>query len=240
MALQNKLKAFVRFDGSGRVIPSSLILQKSKPKVGDWKEINATQCCNGSSSTTTTTTTNNVTSSSWFGQITNPMSQPSEWDVCNGYGISIIVYTATTITSPFAPGTALYSDAGLTTLIPYESGAISINGRVYEIVNGYTNPLGSDGQSCSSITTTTTTTQTVYNFIGAFDNNAGGACDGGLGTQTFYTTGPLNAIYPQNGITIYFDANLTQPVTYAYIASPGIGVVFNCTNGLLSNQQSCF
>jgi hypothetical protein len=57
MALQNKLKAFVRFDGSGRVIPSSLILQKSKPKVGNWKEINATECCNGIPSSTTTTTT---------------------------------------------------------------------------------------------------------------------------------------------------------------------------------------
>lgn len=57
MALQNKLKAFVRFDGSGRVIPSSLILQKSKPKVGNWKEINATECCNGTPSSTTTTTT---------------------------------------------------------------------------------------------------------------------------------------------------------------------------------------
>jgi hypothetical protein len=57
MALQNKLKAFVRFDGSGRVIPSSLILQKSKPKVGNWKEINATQCCDAAPTTTTTTTT---------------------------------------------------------------------------------------------------------------------------------------------------------------------------------------
>ena len=42
----NKLKAFVRFDGSGRIVPSSLILQKSKPKVGNWKEINANECCN--------------------------------------------------------------------------------------------------------------------------------------------------------------------------------------------------
>tara|TARA_R110000822_G_scaffold2090_1_gene10105 strand:- start:350 stop:655 length:306 start_codon:yes stop_codon:yes gene_type:complete len=54
MALQNKLKAFVRFDGTGRVIPSSLILQRSKPKVGNWKEINATECCNFTTTTTTT------------------------------------------------------------------------------------------------------------------------------------------------------------------------------------------
>jgi len=43
----NKLKAFVRFDGSGRVISSSLIVQAFKPKVGNWKEISAKECCNG-------------------------------------------------------------------------------------------------------------------------------------------------------------------------------------------------
>ena len=37
----NKLKAFVRFDGSGRIVPSSLIVQAFKPKVGNYKEIDA-------------------------------------------------------------------------------------------------------------------------------------------------------------------------------------------------------
>lgn len=41
----SKLKAFVRFDGSGRVVPSSLILQRSKPLVGNWREINSKECC---------------------------------------------------------------------------------------------------------------------------------------------------------------------------------------------------
>lgn len=53
----NKLKAFVRFDGSGRIIPSSLIVQAFKPKVGNYKEIDAKECCNYVASTTTTTTT---------------------------------------------------------------------------------------------------------------------------------------------------------------------------------------
>lgn len=39
------LKAFVRYDGTGRVIPGSLILQRFKPKVGDWKRIQAYECC---------------------------------------------------------------------------------------------------------------------------------------------------------------------------------------------------
>lgn len=55
MANQRNLKAFVRFDGSGRVVAGSLILRKSKPKVGKWQEITAYECCNPTTTTTTTT-----------------------------------------------------------------------------------------------------------------------------------------------------------------------------------------
>jgi len=41
------LKAYVRYDGSGRVVAGSLILRRSKPKVGKWTEIQGYQCCNG-------------------------------------------------------------------------------------------------------------------------------------------------------------------------------------------------
>ena len=53
----NRLKAYVRYDGTGRVIAGSLILQRSKPKVGNWQEIDANECCNYIPTTTTTTTT---------------------------------------------------------------------------------------------------------------------------------------------------------------------------------------
>lgn len=53
----NKLKAFVRFDGSGRIVPSSLIVQAFKPKVGNYQEIDAKECCNYVAPTTTTSTT---------------------------------------------------------------------------------------------------------------------------------------------------------------------------------------
>jgi hypothetical protein len=58
------LKAFVRFDGSGRIVAGSLILRKNKPKVGKWKEIPAYECCNYTTTTTTTvapTTTTTTT-----------------------------------------------------------------------------------------------------------------------------------------------------------------------------------
>ena len=54
------LKAFVRFDGSGRIVAGSLVLRKDKPKVVKWKELQAYECCITTSSTTTaapTTTT---------------------------------------------------------------------------------------------------------------------------------------------------------------------------------------
>ena len=54
------LKAYVRFDGSGRIVAGSLILRKNKPKVGKWKEIQAYECC----FTTTTSTTSAPTTTS--------------------------------------------------------------------------------------------------------------------------------------------------------------------------------
>lgn len=64
MSNNRNLKAFVRFDGSGRVVAGSLILRKNKPKVGKWKEILANECCNQTTTTTTTlppTTTTTTT-----------------------------------------------------------------------------------------------------------------------------------------------------------------------------------
>ena len=58
------LKAFVRFDGSGRIVAGSLILRRNKPKVGKWVEIPAYECCNPTTTTTTTvppTTTTTTT-----------------------------------------------------------------------------------------------------------------------------------------------------------------------------------
>lgn len=58
------LKAFVRLDYQNRSVPSSLILRKSKPKIGKWVEVdNVWRCCNTTTTTTippTTTTTTTV------------------------------------------------------------------------------------------------------------------------------------------------------------------------------------
>jgi hypothetical protein len=60
------LKAYVRFDGTGRIVPSSLILRRKMPKVGKWVEIPAYECCNETTTSTSTTvapTTTSTTSS---------------------------------------------------------------------------------------------------------------------------------------------------------------------------------
>jgi len=49
------LKSFARFDGTGRIVPGSLVLRRSKPKVGNWKEIPAYECCNDVTLTYTVT-----------------------------------------------------------------------------------------------------------------------------------------------------------------------------------------
>jgi hypothetical protein len=64
MSNKRDLKAFVRFDGSQRVVAGSLILRRQKPKVGKWQEIVGYECCNPTTTTTTTvapTTTTTTT-----------------------------------------------------------------------------------------------------------------------------------------------------------------------------------
>jgi hypothetical protein len=60
MATNNRpLKSYIRYDGSGRAVSSSLIWRKNKPKVGNWKEVQGYECCNpvsGLSNTIVTTT----------------------------------------------------------------------------------------------------------------------------------------------------------------------------------------
>ena len=58
------LKAYVRFDGTGRVVSSSLILRRKMPKVGKWVEIPAYECCNPTTTTTSTTTVAPTTTTS--------------------------------------------------------------------------------------------------------------------------------------------------------------------------------
>ena len=113
MSTSNKLKAYVRFDGSGRVVPSSVILARFKPKVGNYQEIDAYECCNDVPTTTTTTTQG--------GETPIAFAQPywlNTEDACTTttYGI-LIFYSSSPV---LVPGVAIFTDAALTT--PVTSG----------------------------------------------------------------------------------------------------------------------
>jgi len=73
------LKAYVRYDGTGKVVPSSVILARKKPKVGDWKEIDAYECC----LSTTTSTTTAIPACLQF-EITIPTSTTLSGVTCDG------------------------------------------------------------------------------------------------------------------------------------------------------------
>jgi hypothetical protein len=45
MTNKRDLKAYSRFDGTGRIVPGSTVLRRNKPKVGKWKEVQAYECC---------------------------------------------------------------------------------------------------------------------------------------------------------------------------------------------------
>lgn len=115
MANNNRLKAFVRYDGSGRVIAGSLILQKSKPKVGNWVEIDAYECCNDVTTTTTTTTALPSFSVIYY------MGSYSETTPCSGLNFSGNPKYAGT-NNPLLL-TQLYSNAELTIPTIMSSGA---------------------------------------------------------------------------------------------------------------------
>lgn len=108
------LKAYVRFDGTGRIVPSSLILRRKKPKVGKWVEIPAYECCNYVPTTTTTststssTTTTTTTTSAVFEQ--RGFAAFSAGVVCAEGGTPTTVYYSGSL----GIGTTLWLDAGLT------------------------------------------------------------------------------------------------------------------------------
>jgi hypothetical protein len=105
------LKAYVRIDGSGRVVAGSLVLRKKKPKVGKWHEIQTYECCNEITSTTTTTTTSAPVAYS----ITTGGYSDSPASACAGIGEGAPVTTVYGSSNPLTV-TAFYTDPGLTTL----------------------------------------------------------------------------------------------------------------------------
>jgi hypothetical protein len=129
----NKLKAFVRFDGSGRVVSSSLIVQAFKPKVGNWQEIDAKECCNYVPTTTSTTTAAPTTTSTTTIAPTTTSTTtefPGYYTWLMGRGTDATAACAAdpapvySSVSPLTLGVFLYTDTALTIAVPNDWYAI--------------------------------------------------------------------------------------------------------------------
>jgi len=118
------LKAYIRIDGSGRDVPSSLIYRKNKPTLGKWKEINSYECCITpiTPSTTTSTTTLFFPSASpcvWSRNI-NVVGSIDVYDVLTNTTTSILVpndfLTPTGISMQASTNNKLWIGDGLNTI----------------------------------------------------------------------------------------------------------------------------
>lgn len=151
-----KLRAFVRIDGSGRVVSGTPVLQASKPKVGTWREIPLYYRGEGTTTTTTTaapstTTTTTATPSTTTTTTTAVASfsyslatGTSSFFVCNGSNRLTLYAGVATLNI----GVQLYTDSGLTT--PYNTSSPffvglgnGIGSEVWEVVNGQITALES-------------------------------------------------------------------------------------------------
>ena len=155
MANSKKLKAFVRYDGSGRVVASSLILRKNKPRVGRWYQIPEYLCCNGTTNTTTTQgggVTPNAFIKTYWTSISNSCIGTIE-------GTLLFYSTSSTIEA----GVTVFSDASLTT--PVTEGFVILAGPFNMT------PYSVDAEGvlseriCPEPTTTSTTTTA---FVGTY------------------------------------------------------------------------
>lgn len=207
MANQNKLKAWVRVDGTNTIVLAGPIFSAKKPKDGKWKEINANLCCNTitpSTSTTTSTTTQGTSSYAWSAIGTNyPESG------CLGAGTPLTLYSSINQLNPGM--TVLYMDAALTTPYNPSFGAfVVINGDLCQMNNG----LVWNIIPCSQITTTTTTTQAPAQYRVGLNTYGNGtqACQNGSDIDAGYTLFSPGAAW-QIGSQLFFDAQYNFPYT---------------------------
>jgi len=194
MANQSKLKAWARYDGTNTVVTAGPIFRASKPKVGNWRQINSGLCCN----TTGTTTTQGGNTPS---QPTAFMKQhwTSEYDACNTTTAGeLLIYSAST---ELVPGVTIFTDAALTT--PVSQGFV-IN------VDPFTYPRMLVGVG-GILSAYTCPQYTAIYGVGAFD--APSACNGSGNTLTVYYNmfAPLGvgtALYTDSALTIPYNVNI--------------------------------
>lgn len=230
----NKLKAYVRFDGSGRIVSSSLIVQAFKPKVGNWKEIDAKECCNYVAPTTTSTTTvaPTTTTSTTVAPTTTTTTTAYYYYLADGYnctdcstviGTDVLIYG----TNPsLTAGQWVVNGAGFAFEIL--SSTTNTGGAIFVDMSS---PSGSCAGGCPTTTTTTTAGPTVLFRVADFAETV---CSQPA-TLALYYVAPL-----ADGSQVFTDAGLTTPyLTTSYIADPATGNIYLALGGTLDFQFTC-
>lgn len=136
MANQNKLKAYVRYDGTGRVIAGGPILQRSKPKVGNWVEIDASECCNYVPTTTTTTTASPTTTTTTTSSLLDISLLSDGNPLCGGVKVWV-TETAAQVKCDWLELTSTPGNSyGGSVLKYYSSAGINVGTQLYNTTPG--------------------------------------------------------------------------------------------------------
>ena len=208
------LKAYVRYDGSGRVVAGSLVFRKKKPKNGRWQEISSNLCCNANPSSTTTTTTQGG------GGVTPTAFVKQYWTdtyaACNFMTSGTAVFYSAS--SVLQPGVTVFQDAALT--IPAFEGWVISESMMFPRLY-----IGAGG--------------VLSNYVCSFPINIGWsymdrneACSL-TNSSTVYASSSMVGPYS----TLYTDPGLTTPINYPYVAINGYS--YSTSGGMLEFQQAC-
>jgi hypothetical protein len=148
------LKAYVRYDGSGRVVAGSLILRRTKPKVGNWQQVQGYECNSGGTSYQIIATAEGAVST----VITYRSGVDNSTQTVNLVGSNLLVATICAVTGSISAADA----AGTTTVITAGAGCTcsSFDPEV-SFSNTTTTTTSSTSTTTTSSTSTTTTTTTV-------------------------------------------------------------------------------
>jgi hypothetical protein len=140
------LKAYVRYDGSGRVVPGSLILRRTKPKVGNWQQVQGYECNSGGTSYQVIATASGALSS----VITYRSGVDNSTQTVNLVGEDLLVATICAVTGSISAVNAV----GTTTVITAGAGCTCSS---FDPEVSFSNTTTTTTTTAAPTTTTTTT-----------------------------------------------------------------------------------
>jgi len=144
------LKAYVRYDGSGRVVPGSLILRRNKPKVGNWQQVQGYECNSGGTSYQVVATGEGAVST----VITYRSGVDNSTQTVNLVGEDLLVATICAVTGSISAANAV----GTTTVITAGAGCECSS---FDPEVSFSNTTTTTTSSTSTTTTTSTSTSTT-------------------------------------------------------------------------------